>query len=158
MISSSVNGYEAMLRLIEKRIEGHGYDIIMSMNGKIKVNPHLGNYANCLKAVEDCDVFLGIIRTDCGTGRDGESSITFEEFKYARKLGKPRWFIIDSKVKIYKSLLRTLILNEHPTATDMVWLKPSSSVRNSLAMIAHALSWAITSSMEVDLPHYLEMP
>lgn len=118
MISSSVNGYEAMLRLIEKRIEGHGYDIIMSMNGKIKVNPHLGNYANCLKAVEDCDVFFGIIRTDCGTGRDGESSITFEEFKYARKLGKPCWFIIDSKVKIYKSLLRTLILNEHPTATD----------------------------------------
>ena len=25
MISSSVNGYEAMLRLIEKRIEGYGY-------------------------------------------------------------------------------------------------------------------------------------
>ena len=52
MISSSVNGYEAMLRLFEKRLESYGYDVILSMSGNIKVNPHLGNYANCLKAVE----------------------------------------------------------------------------------------------------------
>ena len=118
MISSSVNGFEGMLRLFEKRIEGYGYDVILSMSGKIKVNPHLGNFANCLKAVEECDAFLGIIRTDCGTGRGGERCITFDEFKYARELGKPCWFIIDKKVKYFKELLKTLILREHPTATD----------------------------------------
>ncbi len=118
MISSSVNGYEAMLRLFEKRIEGYGYDVILSMSGKIKVNPHLGNYANCLKAVGECDAFFGIIRTDCGTGRAGESSITFEEFKCARELNKPCWYIIDTKVKFYRGLLKTLVLNEHPTCKD----------------------------------------
>ena len=118
MISSSVNGFEGMLSLFEKRVEGYGYDVILSMSGKIKVNPHLGNFENCLKAVEECDVFLGIIRTDCGTGREGDSSITFDEFKRARELGKPCWFIIDNKVKYFKTLLRTLILREHPIVTD----------------------------------------
>lgn len=118
MISSSVNGYEAMLRLFEKRLESYGYDVILSMSGNIKVNPHLGNYANCLKAVEECDAFFGIIRTDCGTGRAGDSSITFEEFKLARELNKPCWYIIDTKVKFYKGLLKTLVLNEHPTCKD----------------------------------------
>lgn len=118
MISSSVNGFEGMLRLFEKRIEGYGYDVILSMSGKIKVNPHLGNFDNCLKAVEECDVFLGIIRTDCGTGREGESCITFDEFKRARELGKPCWFVIDNRIKYYKSLLRNLILREHSTVTD----------------------------------------
>lgn len=118
MISSSVNGYEAMLRLFEKRLESYGYDVILSMSGKIKVNPHLGNYANCLKAVEECDAFFGIIRTDCGTGRAEDSSITFEEFKLARELNKPCWYIIDTKVKFYKSLLKALVLNEYPTCKD----------------------------------------
>lgn len=120
MISSSVNGFEGMLNLIEKRIESYdgGYEIILSSSGKIKVNPHLGNFENCFKAVEACDVFLGIIRTDCGTGREGDSSITFDEFKHARELNKPCWFIIDNKVKYYKSLLRTLVLREHPTTKD----------------------------------------
>lgn len=117
MISSSVNGFEAMLHLYEKRLEYYGYDVILSMSGKIKVNPHLGNFENCLKAVEECDAFLGFIRTDCGTGREGDSCITFDEFKYARKLCKPCWFIIDNKVKYYKKLVRILELREK-TLTD----------------------------------------
>ena len=118
MISSSVNGFEGMLSLFEKRIEGYGYDVILSMSGKMKVNPHLGNFDNCLKAVEECDVFLGIIRTDCGTGLEGESCITFKEFKYARELCKPCWFIIDNRIKYYKNLLRNLVLREHPITKD----------------------------------------
>ena len=88
------------------------------MSGSIKVNPHFGNFKNCLKAVEECDVFFGIIRTDCGTGREGGSCITFDEFKYARELGKPCWYIIDKKVSHYKDLLKNLVLREHPTAMD----------------------------------------
>ena len=110
MISSSVNGFEGMLSLFEKRVEGYGYDVILSMSGKIKVNPHLGNFENCLKAVEECDVFLGIIRTDCGTGREGDSSITFDEFKRARELGKPCWFIMKVRNREEKQLPRVLDL------------------------------------------------
>ena len=34
MIRSSVNGFEGMLSLFEKRVEGYGYDVILSMSGK----------------------------------------------------------------------------------------------------------------------------
>jgi hypothetical protein len=37
-------------------------------SGHHQSEPALSNLENCLKAVEDCDLFLGIIRTQCGTG------------------------------------------------------------------------------------------
>lgn len=57
--------------------------------GSMKVDPRLHNFDNCLKAVEECDLFFGVIRPDCGTGRDGSESITFQEFKHARECHKP---------------------------------------------------------------------
>jgi len=71
-----------------------------------------------LKAVEDCDLFFGIIRPDCGTGRVGSESITFQEFKHARKCHKPCWYVIDSQIKSYKKLLKTLVLREFPDTRD----------------------------------------
>lgn len=118
MISSSVNGYEDTLMTIEGLLRGWGYDVIMSMSGSIKVNPHLHNFDNCLKAVDECDLFLGIIRPDCGTGREGKGCITFEEFKRARQLCKPCWFVIDSRIKHYKDLMKSLMLREFPNTKD----------------------------------------
>lgn len=118
MISSSVNGYEDTLKTIEGMLNSMGYDVIMSMSGNIKVNPHLHNFDNCLNAVEECDLFLGIIRPDCGSGREGQGCITFEEFKRARELDKPCWFVIDSRIKHYKNLMKSLVLREHPNTHD----------------------------------------
>ena len=118
MISSSVNGYEDQLLQIESMFNSLGYWVVMSMSGTMKVNPHLHNFDNCLKAVEGCDVFFGIIRPDCGTGRAGDECVTFQEFKHARKLNKPCWYVIDNKIKIYKNLLKTLTLREFPDTKD----------------------------------------
>ncbi len=118
MVSSSVNDYEDTLIVLEGMLNGWGYDVMMSMRGTLKVNPHLHNFDNCLKAVEECDLFLGIIRPDCGTGRQGEGCITFEEFKQARKLNKPCWFVIDSKIKHYRNLMKAMELREHPATSD----------------------------------------
>lgn len=119
LVSSSVNGYEDSLIMIESMLNAWGYDVMMSMRGTLKVNPHLHNFANCLRAVEECDLFLGIIRPDCGTGRGVHDCITFDEFKRARELNKPCWFIIDSKIKHYRNLLKALELREYPVTEDI---------------------------------------
>lgn len=118
MVSSSVNGFEDTLLTIEGILNGWGYDVMMSMLGTMKVNPHLHNFDNCMKAVEECDLFVGIIRPDCGTGKVEDGCVTFDEFKKARELKKPCWFIIDKRVKHYRDLLRALELMEHPSTTD----------------------------------------
>lgn len=48
------------------------YDMINSHTGRIKVNPNLSKLENCLNAVEECDLFLGIIRLYYGIGDIGD--------------------------------------------------------------------------------------
>lgn len=118
MISSSVYGYEDQLKQIEAFFISLGYRVVMSMSGTLRVDPRLGNFANCLNAVEQCDIFFGIIRPNCGTGRSNDKSITYQEFIHARECHKPAWYVIDSKVQHYKDLLRTLLLRECPNVKD----------------------------------------
>lgn len=118
MISSSVNGYEDQLLRIEAEFITLGYDVVLSMSGSMKVDPRLHNFDNCLQAVEACDLFFGVIRPDCGTGRVEGESVTFQEFKHARLFHKPCWFVIDNRIKHYKELLKTLVLREYPDTKD----------------------------------------
>lgn len=114
MISSSVYGFEDQLDRIAAIFRTLGYHVVMSKEGSLPVNPRLGNFANCLKAVEDCDLFFGIIRPSCGTGSSNNKSITFQEFERARELQKPSWFVIDNKVKWYKDLIRCFRMKRNP--------------------------------------------
>ena len=76
MLSASVYGFERDIVQICALLKELGYNVWDSHLGTIKVNPKLSNLENCLKAVEDCDLFLGIIRTQCGTGYIGDKNIT----------------------------------------------------------------------------------
>ena len=69
-------GFERDIVQICALLKELGYNVWDSHLGTIKVNPKLSNLENCLKAVEDCDLFLGIIRTQCGTGYIGDKNIT----------------------------------------------------------------------------------
>lgn len=62
ILSSSVYGFERDISQIGALLGEMGYNLWNSHLGTIKVNPKLSNLENCLKAVEDCDLFLGIIR------------------------------------------------------------------------------------------------
>lgn len=86
------------------------YDILNSDNGSIKVNPKLSNLDNCIKAVEECDLFLGIIRPFYGTGNIGDINITFEEIKKAIELKKPYWFLVHRDVVFARELFKYLTL------------------------------------------------
>jgi len=104
MVGSTVYGFEDQLSQIIAQLTTMGYDVINSHHGSVKVNPNLSNLKNCLIAVKECDLFLGIIRPYCGTGTIGEKNITFEEIKEAIRLKKPYWFLVHRDVVFARNL------------------------------------------------------
>lgn len=110
MVSSSVYGFENELEQIIATLSSFGYYVMNSHVGTIRVHPRRSNLDNCLQAVEECDLFLGIIRPFMGTGyirrtiatSEGNtksvSNITFEEIKKAIELKKPYWFLVHRDV------------------------------------------------------------
>ena len=89
MVASTVYGFEDQLSAICATISTLDYAVINSHIGTVRVNPNKTNLDNCLNAVRQCDVFVGIIRPFYGTGNIKERNITFEEMKLAIKLNKP---------------------------------------------------------------------
>lgn len=110
MVSSSVYGFENELDQICPILEAYGYEVLNSHYNTIKVNPNLSNKENCLRAVEECDLFLGIIRPFCGTGEIGNEYITISEMKKAIELGKLYWFLAHGNVTFARILLRNIEL------------------------------------------------
>lgn len=91
------------------------------------MNSHMGtvyagadrsNLVNCLDAVDECDAFLGIIRSEYGSGVIGDRSITHEEVLKAILQKKARWFLVDAKVVFARQLLN------HAEIVDRHTLKP----------------------------------
>lgn len=67
-------------------------------------------FDNCLKAVEKCDLFLGILTTHYGSGKESKDklSITHQEALKAIQLNKPRWFLAHDHLPFAKTLLTNL--------------------------------------------------
>lgn len=110
MVGSTVYGFEDQLSQIIAQLNTLGYDVLSSHYGSIKVNPKLSNLGNCLNAVNECNLFLGIIRPYCGTGVIGEKNITFEEIKEAIRLKKPYWFLVHRDVVFARNLFKKMKL------------------------------------------------
>jgi hypothetical protein len=108
MVGSTVYGFEDQLSQIVAQLTTIGYDVLNSHHGSIKVNPNLSNLENCIQAIEECDLFLGIIRPYYGTGNIGEKNITFEEIKKAIELKKPYWFLVHRDVTFARNLFKKL--------------------------------------------------
>jgi len=110
MVGSAVYGFEDQISQIVAQLITLGYEVLNSHYGSVKVNPGLSNLDNCLNAVEECDLFLGIIRPFCGTGNIGEKNITFEEIKKAIELKKPYWFLVHRDVVFARNLFKKIKL------------------------------------------------
>ncbi len=104
MVSSAVYGFEFQIEQICSMLTTMDYEVLNSHIGTIKVHPGLSNLENCIKAVEECDLFFGIIRPYCGTGNIGDKNITFEEMKKAIELQKPYWFVVHRDVTFARKL------------------------------------------------------
>jgi hypothetical protein len=110
MVGSTVYGFEDQISQIVAQLNTLGYQVLNSHYGSIKVNPNLSNLENCLKAIEECDLFLGIIRPYYGTGNIGDKNITFEEIKKAIELKKPYWFLVHRDVVFARNLFKKMKL------------------------------------------------
>ena len=119
MVSSSVYGQEELLELIYSLLTTLGYEVWMSYKGTIPTNSDESSLESCLKAVENCDMFLGLITTNYGTTKDGEISATHSEFKRAIELNKRRWFLIHDRVVFARQILRKLGHNNQATRHEL---------------------------------------
>ena len=121
MVSSAVYGIEELLESIYGILNTAGFTVWMSHKGTVPVDPDKSNFENCLAAVESCDLFLGILTTSYGSGRDGDGlSITHQEILQALKLEKPRWFLAHHDLVFARGLLRELGVK---TAEDRAKIK-----------------------------------
>ena len=111
MVSSCVCGIEDLLEQVFAILSGAGFTVWMSHKGTVPVDPDKSNFDNCLAAVENCDLFLGILTTRYGSGKDkttGEASITHKELLRALELHKPRWFLAHHDLVFARRLLGDL--------------------------------------------------
>jgi hypothetical protein len=116
MVASTIYGFEDQLEQICSTLRGYKYRVWNSHIKTIPVHPGLSNTDNCLRAVETCDVFFGIIRPRYGAVAGGELSITHREMLRAIELRKPRWFIAHRDIAIARQLLKQYMYSENNEA------------------------------------------
>ena len=126
-VSSTVYDFETDLRRIFLTLDGFGYDVYMSKEGTIPLDSRLSNLINCVNGVEECDIFLGIVRPLIGSGileKEGRS-ITAQEFDKAIELGIPRFILADYRIEFAHKFLKlmnmnidSIPLNREKTLTD----------------------------------------
>lgn len=122
LVSSVVLGFEDMLESIYAILD-QDYDVIMSHKGTLPVDPEISAMNSCVQAVDDCDLFLGIILPRYGSGKEEADglSITHREAIRAIELNKPRWFLVHEHVAIARELLKPY---RDETRKDGFHLKP----------------------------------
>ena len=121
MISSSVYGAQSLLRQTYATLLGLRYDVICSPVGTVSVDPLSSNLASCLRAVEECDIFVGFIRPIYGSGKDSkrDKSITHLELEKAIQLKRPRWMLAHSSVVKMRSLVRRVFYDKDGTRNGL---------------------------------------
>lgn len=135
MVSSTVYTIENLLDQVFATLNGFGYDVWMSHAGTVPVDPQKSNFQNCLDAVENCDVFPGLIAPFYGSGRDaGQASITLQELLQAVSLGKLRWLSTHDHVQFTRLLLRQYRFHNDGTPNDGFTFKPTK-VMNDIRVI-----------------------
>lgn len=104
MVSSTVYGFEKDLRVLCATIESYKstqyeYKVLNSHIGTVYVAPGVSTTEACLRAVDECDFFLGIIMPRYGSG------ITHQEFARAIEQDKPRGFLSHYSVRYAREIL-----------------------------------------------------
>lgn len=134
MISSTVYGVEELLDRIYAVLTQFGYEVWSSHAGTMPTNSSISAFDNCIQAVEGCDLFLGLITTQYGSGvAKGEISITHQELLKAIELNRPRWLLAHDHVVFARTLLSNL---GHKTAVQRAELPlKKSAVLDDLRVI-----------------------
>lgn len=127
MVSSTVYGAQADLDAIAVILKTYGYKVVMSKEGSVYVPAGMNPEQACLKAVNDCDLFFGIIFPRYGSG------ITHKEFKEAVRLDKPRWFIAHENIEFIRMLLKPKMYTK--TGKRKKFAIPKTSVLDDIRVV-----------------------
>lgn len=137
MVSSTVYGVEELLDRVFALLTGfgyqteYGYEVLMSHKGTVPVSSNETAFESCLKAVEKCDLFLGIITPQYGSGVDASGlSITHQEMKRAIELNKPRWFLAHDHVVFARRMLMDLGYKNRDDRSKLELKRGASSISN----------------------------
>ena len=116
-VASTVYNFQTELNKIYELLDGFGYDVLNSHKGTVMVDSSESNLQNCTNGVEECDVFIGFIRPDYGSGvlDKGGKSITHQEFDKAIARKIPRFIMADFRVTFTRSLIRKAGINNGGT-------------------------------------------
>lgn len=131
LVSSTVYGIEELLDRIYAILTAFGYEVWMSHKGTLPVQSNKTAFANCLHAVEQCDLFLGIITPYYGSGLDKDTtdpSILHQEICRAIELDKPRWLLAHDHVVFTRFLLNDLGLSTPDQRKSLQLKKGAKSI------------------------------
>ncbi len=136
MISSTVYGIEELLERMYTILTAFGYEVWMSHKGTLPVFSKLTAFQNCLKAVERCHLFLGLLTPWYGSGIEDEESLSIvhQELRKAIELDKPRWLLSHDHVVFARSLLKDLGYGDSETRKRLK-LRKDSKVFGDLRVI-----------------------
>lgn len=133
MVSSTVYGVEELLDRVYSLLTNFGYEVWMSHKGTVPVFSNQSAFESCIAAVEKCDLFLGIITPQYGSGKEKdktELSITHKEIKKAIELNKPRWFLAHDQVVFARRLLTDLGYPDRDARSKLELKKGSKSIED----------------------------
>lgn len=131
LVSSTVYGIEELLDRIYTLLVAFGYEVWMSHKGTMPVRSERTAFENCLDAVENCDLFLGLITPQYGSGVDHEGlSITHREVRRAIELRKPRWILAHDHVVFARRLLVDLGFKNSEQRHELSLKENASSIEN----------------------------
>lgn len=120
MVASTVYSNQDLLDQIFSTLTGLGYSVWMSCKGTVPLDPGLDNFQNCIRAVEKCDLFLGIISGSYGSGFDGDGdSITHKEIEESIRKDKKRWFVVHQDVLTARRMIRVIARCERAYDEDI---------------------------------------
>jgi hypothetical protein len=136
LVSSAVYGIEELLDRIYGLLTTFGYEVWMSHKGTVPVFSSRSAFENCIAAVENCDLFLGILIPWYGSGLDEQEgiSIVHQELRKALELNKPRWLLSHDHVVFARSFLKDLGYGD-ARARKKLNLKKGSKIFGDLRVI-----------------------
>lgn len=116
-VASTVYNFQSDLDRIYNLLDAYGYDVMMSHKGTIPLDSSVANSQICIDGVNECDIFLGLIRPNYGSGvlEAGGLSITHMEFQAAMKRDIPRFVLVDYRVVFTRSLFKDSFFIEDST-------------------------------------------
>ena len=139
MVSSTVYGIEDELERIYSTLTSFGYDVWMSHMGTLPVFSNKSAFENCREGVRKCDIFLGIIGCQYGSGIDPDNSdslsIVHQELQLAIELQKPRWLLAHENVVFARQFLKNLQLNGRPLSESSTLTLKKNNLFSDLRLI-----------------------